>query len=122
MALQVLSGLFHLPEEQQLHELIQTTAKEAESQFIAARQRLSELPPDPVIDYLFDVVQVLAAQVQAEADGTHTDPTFAEQIAAGALQVKETEERNAINEALYVALEWEIDAESAAALIHPNTD
>ena len=122
MALQVLSGLFHLPEEQQPHELIQTAVKEAESQFIAASQRLSELPPDPVIDHLFDLVVILGNQVQAEADGTHTDPTFAEQIAAGAFQVRETEEWNAINEALYVALEWEIDPESAAALIHSNTD
>ncbi|MDE0121442.1 MAG: hypothetical protein OXS33_06870 [bacterium] len=69
-----------------------------------------------------DLLQVVAGQVQGEADGSHTNPTFAEQIAAGIYQVRETEEWIAVNEALYVALEWKIDPESTAALIHTKTD
>ncbi len=120
-ALQTISGLFHLPEEQQAHPLILQAMKQAETQFLAAQQKLSDLPPEPVIDFLVDLVQLLAYQVQAEVDGTHTGPTFAEQIAAGAFQVRETEEWNYINGALYMALEWEIDPEAAATLL-PETE
>ncbi len=115
-ALQVLSGICHVPEDQQTHQTIQTAVEQATSRFRKAYERLLELPSDPLIDELVAVVKALAAQVQAELDGTHSGLSLAEKVALGVFQGDRTEEFDTILGARCLALEWEIDPKAALAM------
>ncbi|MXY73948.1 MAG: hypothetical protein F4Y83_03310 [Acidimicrobiia bacterium] len=115
--LHILSGLCYLPEEQQAHDVIQTAAKEAVSRFNSTQQNLVGIPADPLVDALVALIEEFAVQVQAELDGTHPGLGFAEERYAGIFQARETETFNASVHAELLALEWEIDPESAIALL-----
>ena len=114
-ALEVLSGISHLAEDQMDHDLVQTTAKDAVEQMHAAHQSLLELPTDPLVARLVELVEDIAAQVQEELDGTHTERSYIEQLAVGIYQNSPTDELYLILFFTYLALEWEIDREAAIA-------
>lgn len=121
-ALQVLSGLCHLPEAQQSHDLVQRTAEEAVRQFNAVQKSLLEIPSDSLVDALVALLEEVKIQVLAELDGRHPGIGFADQSYAGLYEVRETEEFNAVIRARLLALEWQIDPESAIALLPPDSE
>ncbi|WP_420613124.1 hypothetical protein [Candidatus Spongiisocius sp.] len=116
-ALQVLSGICHLPEDQQAHDMVLSTALEANSRFTTAQMKLVETPPDPLTDELLGLIHTLAEQVQAELDGTHAFLSLAEQSAMGTYQDERTDVFNTILGARFLTLEWDIDRAKAVALL-----
>ena len=112
-ALCTLSGISHLPPDQQEHNEVQRCAESATTQFLEAHERLSEQPSDPLIDELLARLEALAARVHAEHGDDHTGPTFAEQMAAGTLQIQTSDEFETSVVARLLALEWDIDPEGA---------
>lgn len=117
MALQTVSGICHLPEEQQGDHAVQAAAEAAASQFVEAHEALLNMRSDPLIDELVSILETLATRVQAELSGTNTGPSVAEQIASGALQGGDTDEFVTIVGARYFALEWDIDPDAAVEML-----
>jgi hypothetical protein len=115
-ALQALSGICHLPADQQAHELVVAAASAAASDLEHARDHLVEAPSDPLTNELLAIVDALAVEVQAEIDGTSSRPSVAEQVAVGALQGGGDDVFNTIMGARYLALEWDIDAARAVEM------
>ncbi len=95
-ALQTLSGISTLPDEQQTHPTVQEAAEEAESLYNTAYGRLLDLATDELADELLAIIEATAIQVQAELDGETTGPGYAEQIASGCLQLAQTDEFNTL--------------------------
>ena len=116
-ALQVLSGIRHLPEDQRTHAEVRAAVDEAESRFKTAHRKLLEWPSDPLTDQLVAVVEALEEQVGAELRGEHTGASYAEQIAAGVFTDGQTDELHIITGARCLALEWEIDPEAAVSVL-----
>ena len=116
-ALEVLSGIGHLSEDCVDHELVQTAAQDAVEQLHAAHQSLLELPTDPLVARLAELVEAIAAQVQEELDGTHTGQSYIEQLAVSVYKEQPTDELVLILHSTYLALEWDIDRENAIDLL-----
>jgi len=114
-ALEILSGISHLPEDHLEHHLVETAAKEANEQLLSAHENLLALPTDPLVATLVELVEGIAGQVQEELDGTHTGKGFMEQLASSVYQNNPTDEFNLILFFTYLALEWHIDKEGAIA-------
>ena len=116
-ALEVLSGISHLAEDRLDHDSVQTAAKEAVEQLHAAHQNLFELPSDPLVATLVEFVEDIATRVQEELDGTHAEQSYIEQLAVAIYQNSPTDELRLILFYTYLALEWEIERETAIALL-----
>lgn len=117
VALQLLSGVTTLPEVHQGHEDVTKAAESAVSEFNAARNEITALPRDPVIDELIGVLESHAARVQEEIDEEAQARGFAEEISAGALQNAPTEAFHELLGARTFALEWDIDNARAVELL-----
>ncbi len=117
LALQAISGVHHLPTDQQQHELVRAAATSAISDFENAREELLEYPSDLLTNELLRVIDALAIQVQAEIDHTHSGPSVAEQVAVGALQSGGSEVLTTIIGARYLALEWDISPPAAVDIL-----
>ncbi|WP_428116601.1 hypothetical protein [Candidatus Poriferisodalis sp.] len=116
-ALQTLSGIQLLPEDQQEHHIAQEAAEAAASQLESAWKRLAELRPDALIETLMAYLTSLAHQIQTEGNGTHVGRSFAEQIALGVAQQEETEHFTNFVGARLLALQWDINAQVAIELL-----
>ena len=116
-ALQTLSAICALPDDQQSHPAVQDVLEEAESLYNTAHGRLLDLATDDLSDGLLAIIEAFAIQVQAELDGETTGPGYAEQIAAGYLQVAQTDEFNTLAIARLLALEWDINPAAAASIL-----
>ena len=112
-ALCTLSGIAHLPADQQEHHEVERLAETATTQFLEAHESLSEQPSDPLIDGLLARLATLATQVHAEYGDDHAGPTLAEQMTAGTLQIQTSDEFETTVLAGFLALEWDIDPEGA---------
>ena len=121
-AIQTLSGICCLTEEQQAHQAVQDVADAAESDMLTAWDKLSGLPDGPVVDWLRSIIHGLAVRVQAECDGTSSEAGFAAEIAKSSLTDELTDYLALVLEAQCIALEWEIDPVSAAGLLPENDD
>lgn len=121
-ALQTISGICCLPEEQQDHPKVQVVADNANSELEAAYERLCDGADDPVVDWLRSVILELGVQVQAECDGATTEAGFAAQIALTLTTDEVTEYSTLILYAKCIALEWEIDPVAAAELLLEDDD
>ena len=115
-ALQTLSGVSQLPDEQQSHEVIRAIAESAASGFTTSYELMGELSHDTLVSELLDLLAEIATRVQAELDRSSTEPCFVEQIARGLLQGGGTDEFDTMVGARYLALEWDIDASDAVTL------
>ena len=116
-ALQILSGICVLPDDQRTHRTVRRAVEEAETRYNTTHSRLLDLATDELTDQLLAVIEVFAIQVQAELDGQLNGPGYAEQIATGDLQVAQTDEFYTISVARYLALEWDINPEAAAIMV-----
>ena len=112
-ALQCLSGICELPADQQAHETVHAATEEIVARTKAACEQLRGLPDDPVTAALLSLIGDLATRVQAEHDGTSTEPGFAAQVTR-ALLGESTDESVLITNARCLALEWDIDPQAAA--------
>ena len=122
LALQTISGICCLPEEQQDHEMVQGVADTANSELEAAYEGLCQLPDDPVVDWLRSVIGGLSMHVQSECDGTATESGFAAQVALSLTSDEVTEYSALVLYAKCVALEWEIDPAAAAQMLPDDDD
>ena len=120
-ALQSLSGIAELPDEQQDHHRVQAVAEELVAELHTASEQLCHLPEDSVTTVLFTLVGDLATRVQAELDGTSTEPSFAAQIAR-VLAGETTDELEWVVYARYLAVEWDIDPQAAAEQLAEFSD
>lgn len=116
-ALQTLSGIAALPDEQQTHPTVQDAVEEAESRYNTAHSRLLDLATDELADDLLAIIEATAIQVQVELDGETTGPGYAERIATGFLQAAQTDEFNTLSVARFLALEWDINPAAAASIL-----
>ncbi len=112
-SLQTLSGISQLPDEQQSHEIILAVVDSATSEFATAFEQINDLPSDPVVSDLLELLTGTTVRVQSELEGTSTEPCFAEQIMTGMLDGGGIPELDTIILARYLALEWDIDANDA---------
>jgi len=122
LALQAISGICCLPEEQQDHEMVQDVADTANSELEAAYEGLCQLPDDPVVDWLRSVIGGLSMHVQSECDGTATESGFAAQVALSLTSDEVTECSALVLYAKCIALEWEIDPVAATRLLPDDDD
>ncbi|MBK5222034.1 MAG: hypothetical protein JJE52_03985 [Acidimicrobiia bacterium] len=116
-ALQALSGILELPDHQCSHPLVEAAASQAAADFLRAREELLVAPSDPLTQELLSVVDALAAEVQAEIDGSSSGAGVAAQVAAGALHASGGSVFDTIVGARYFALEWDIDRALAVDLL-----
>lgn len=116
-SLQALSGISQLPDEQQAHDVVRAVADSATEEFREVYERMGDLSGDPLVDELLDALALTANRVQSELDGTSTEPCFAERIAIGLLQDNGIPESDRAVGGRLLALEWEIDADGANALL-----
>jgi hypothetical protein len=116
-ALQLLSGVTTLPEAQQGHEDVTKVVESAVSDFNTARNEITALPRDPVIDELIAVLDSHASRVQAEIDGEAQEGGLAEDVSAGLLQNAPRAAFHELVGARTFALEWDIDKARAVKLL-----
>ena len=119
-ALEFLSGISHLPAGTLDHQAVQAAAEEAVEQLHTTHQNLSSLTDDPVVAALTELIEIIAAQVQTELDGTHPDSTYMEQLATSIYQQTPTEAFTVILFYTLLALEWEIDPGTTIDLLPHN--
>ena len=119
-ALEFLSGISHLPAGTLDHQAVQAAAEEAVEQLHTTHQNLSSLTDDPVVAALTELIEIIAAQVQTELDGTHPDSTYMEQLATSIYQQTPTEAFTVILFYTLLALEWEIDPGTTIDLLPRN--
>ena len=117
LALQALSGIGFLPKDQRQHCSVEAITEAARSKLEHSYQALRALGTNPVCDELAALVEELAIQVRAEINGEHAGPKFSEEIIAGALEIKQSDELNAILSARLIALEWDIQPKHAVELV-----
>ncbi len=122
LALQTISGLCCLPEEQQDHQKVQAVADIANSELEVAYGRLCDMLEDPVVDWLRSMIEGLGMHVQAECEGTTTELGFAAQVALSLTTDEVTEYSALVWYAKCIALEWEIDPVAAADLLPEDDD
>lgn len=116
-AVQMLSGICDLPENQRTHVEVQHAAAGAVEEYERSHAGLLALGADPLTEELVSLLEALAVQVQAEVDGTHDGDTVASQVVAGVVQGSTGSVFNSIVGACCLALEWDVDPESAVALL-----
>ena len=80
LALQALSSISDLPDDQQTHPKVQAFAQNLGLELETAHESLRSLPEDPVTTELLAFLGELAVRVQSEFDGTSTEPSYAAQI------------------------------------------
>ena len=120
-ALQSLSGISELPDEQRDHDRVHTIILELIAELSKVNQRLSNLPDDRVTEALRALIGGTATRVQEELDGTSSEPSFASQIAR--LIAGETvDELTWVGYARYLAIEWDIDSQAAAEQFAETVD
>ena len=112
-ALEGLSSIAELPDEQQNHAKVHAAAEELAAELESVGEELRCLPDDPLTGELCLLLDEIATRVQAELDGTSTEPGFASQI-AGYFAGEITDELIRVCTALYWAIEWDIDPRAAA--------
>ena len=118
-ALQGLSGICCLPNEQREADKVQHAAEALAAQAATACEKLRELPGDTLTEGLLTIIGDLAARVQAENSGTSTDPN----LAAQTLLIHDDEitpDLQMITTARCLALEWDIDPQVANSLLHSS--
>ena len=114
-SLQAFSVIYSLSEEQQAHERIQTAIQAIETELEVVLERILTLPQDdPIIETVRRVIKEFGERVQAERDATSTALGLAEQTTTAALLGQTTDELTRMVDAQQLALEWGIDASSAA--------
>lgn len=120
-ALQALSGISQLPDEQQSHEIVLAVVESATSEFATAYEQLNDIPDDPFVRDLLDLLAMTADRVQSELEGTSTEPCFAKQIATGLREGGGVAEFDAMVGARYLALEWDIDPGGVAVILESQS-
>ena len=112
-ALQSLSGIAELPDEQQDHDKVYTVAQELIAELDKANQQLDRLPDDRVTETLRTLIGGITIRVQEELDGTSSEPGFASQIARS-IAGETVDELAWVGYARYLAIEWDINPQTAA--------
>ncbi len=117
LALQTVSGVQHLPDEQRGHELVSATSDAAADRFDSARSEIDECAPGPVRDALLEVLDDLAHQVEAEQGDTGSGQSLAERLTDGLATGDTSQELQALHVARSLAQEWDIDPQAADKLL-----
>jgi hypothetical protein len=107
-ALQVLSGLADLSEEQRQHDEVIAVADRGNRRLEAALERLAERRGDEFVDNVLELMLGLAERVQSELDGRAEGPTLAAAVSAGAFG-EGTDDWETLVALSVLAIEWEID-------------
>ena len=106
--LQMLSGVYGLPTDQQDNDRIQAAVQAAETELEAVLKRILHMPQDdPVFNAVGGLILKFAQRVQTERDGTSTEPSLAQQIATAAVLEGATDELTRLANTHQMALEWE---------------
>ena len=116
-ALQAISGVEHLPAQQQGHEVVRATSAAAVDCFNSARNEIAECPQGPVRDALLEALDDLAGQVETERDGRASGSSLAERITDGLAIGDVSQDLAALQIAGLIAQEWDIDPHAADDLL-----
>ncbi len=106
-ALQGLSGVNDLPEEQRAHDRIQDAIQAFSSNLETAGEQLTSMSGDRVADALLSGIGYFCARVQAELDVTSPEPSLAAQCVRPLLTGEDTNESAWISVAQCLASEWD---------------
>ncbi len=117
IALQTISGVGYLPEQQRGHEVVRVTVDAALDRFNSARDEIAGHAPSPVPDALLEALDDLVGQVEAEQDGTTPSPSLAERLTDGLAIGGVSQELADLRIARLFAHEWEIDPQAADELL-----
>ena len=107
LALQGLSGVSNLPDELRIHDAIDATIEAFSSDLEEAAEQLMSMSDDRVADALLSGIGYLCSRVQAELDGTSSEPSIAAQCARALLTEEHTNESAWIYVAQCLASEWD---------------
>ena len=113
IALQSLSGIAELPDEQKFHDKVYAVAQELIAELDEANRQLGCLPDDRATETLRTLIEGISIRVQEELNGTSSEPGFASQI-SGFFAGEITDELALSCNARYLAIEWDIDPHAAA--------
>ena len=109
-ALQELSGIHDLPEEQQAHNKVQDAIEASSSKLGGAVEQLMGMSDDRAVDALLSGIGYFCARVQAEQDGTSLELSIAAQCARALHTEEQTNESAWIYMAQCLASEWDAGA------------
>ena len=117
IALQTISGVGYLPEQQRGHEVVRMTVDGAVDRFNSARSEVAGYAPSPVPDALLEALDDLVGQVEAEQNGTAVGPSLAERLTDGLAIGGVSQELADLQIARLFAHEWDIDPQAADELL-----
>lgn len=109
-ALQGLSGVSVLPDELRHHDTIDSAIEAFSSDLEEAVEQLMSMSDDRVVDALLSGIGALCVMVQAELDGTSSEPSVAAQSVRALLTEEHTNESLWIYLAQCLAAEWDAGA------------
>ena len=126
-ALQGLSGVSDLPDGLHDHDIIHAAIEALSSDLEEAVEQLMGMSSEPVPDALLNGIGYFCARVQAELDGTSSEPSFAAQCVKVVLTEEHTNESLWINLAQCLASERDAGAplyalEQLIELVNLETD
>ena len=116
-ALQVLSGLADLSEEQRRHAEVIDVADRANQRLDAAIETLGERRGDEFVDNVLEFITALAERVQTELGGQTRGSTLAAAVSAGMFGAG-TDDWEMLVGISVLAIEWEVDPEGVRQLLN----
>lgn len=113
IALQTMSGLGCLAASQRDHEAVRAVSDGAVGRFDAARGEMAGCPSGFVRDTLLEALDELADEVEAEQMAAATGSSLAERITDGLATGEISQDMVALQNARFIAQEWDIDPRGA---------
>lgn len=115
-SLQVLSGVFALPETNHSHRIIVQLAGTAKREFSHLLQIIQHIPQDAVIKHIVQILETLNDSLADEESGETIGGHIASELFLMAIQGRQTELTTSLSVARIMALEWDINKDTAERL------
>ncbi|OSM42230.1 hypothetical protein BCY76_015745 [Nesterenkonia sp. PF2B19] len=112
-SLQVASGVLALPEAHRSHGIVDQVVESAKHDFIQSRQILERSPRDAITEQIAQLLDSLNDALLDEEAGESANGDIASQLLQMMTQGHQTELTVAVSVARLMALEWDIDRDTA---------
>lgn len=112
-SLQVASGVLTLPEAHRSHRIVDEVVENAKHEFIQSRRILEQSPRDAITEQIAQLLDSLNDALLDEEAGDSAGGDIASQLLQMMTQGHQTELAMAVSVARLMALEWDIDRDTA---------
>lgn len=115
-SLQVVSGVLAFQEADRSHSVIAQVAEKAKQELARSRQTLEQAPRDAITEQITQLIDSLGEALIDEEAGEDSGGDIASQLLQMQTQGHQTDMTVALSVARLMALEWDIDRDTAAQL------